>query len=97
MNNVQKNNLDFDNINQFKSKTRNAEEDLQQEIQLLQTILDYLRAGRINELQECLLETGQSLKYMHLIGNTPFFDNLRHEMQQVSGDMFLEKQNIEKQ
>ena len=63
---------------------------------LLQTVFDHLRGGRLQELQEFLTQANP-LKCAQLTGNAPFFDNLRHEQQQISGDLFLPDQNIERQ
>ena len=59
--------VDFEHIN-----------DLKYELRVLHTIFDWLRAGRLSEVQQFLEQTDNSQQYLWLIGNIPFFDNFKY-------------------
>lgn len=58
------------------------DQSLQNKLHTLKTIFDYLRGGRLQELQKFLMNhiTFNEL-YLHQFGNIPFFDNICYEQQ----------------
>lgn len=78
-------------INQIPSAS--GPNDLDHELTVLAAMFEYLRAGRLNEIQAFLVSNPVLAdKYSMLTGNLPFFDNCDYAQQSQSGDLFINDQ-----
>jgi len=55
--------------------------DIANELEIFKVLFDHLRGGKLQEVQQLLISLGSMDKYLQLIGNMPFFDNIQYEQQ----------------
>ena len=79
------------------SLKQSAPGDIKNDLKTYEVLFDHLRGGKLQEAQQFLLEIGSMDKYMQLIGNLPFFDNIQFEQQTQSENLFIQDSNHEKQ